>query len=251
MLLHMVVKMKDTPRAYATVLQLVGSRVNLIETVTYSVEDGAIFSGFAEALLSTENPEELRELISKSPVVLDCIVKASPSGILIDTFHKGLETSSGDPLIMFRRKGLVRMFDEIAKRSGNEWEGLLFKEGVAVGESDATEILRSWNPGFMADGFPLLVSLFSAFGWGDATPMERPEPGKVRISMHDCFECSSGQQENRNCSFVQGFLVGSARTLLGREVKCEEPVCRFKGDDHCEFIFDTGAAETSFGWAVK
>jgi predicted hydrocarbon binding protein len=251
MLLHMVVKMKDTPRAYATVLQLVGSKVNLIETVTYSVEDGAIFSGFAEALLSTERPEELRELISKSPVVLDCIVTGSPSGILVDTFHKGLETSSGDPLMMFRRKGLVRMFDEIAKLSGKDWEALLFNEGVAVGESDASEILQSWNPGFMADGFPVLVSLFSAFGWGDATPMDRPDPGKVGISMLDCFECSSGRHENRSCSFVQGFLVGSARTLLGRKVKCEEPVCRFKGDDHCEFLLDIGAAEPSSSWAVK
>ncbi len=251
MLLHMVVKMKDTPRAYATVLQLVGSRVNLIATLTYSVEDGAIFSGFAEALLSTERPEDLRELISKSPVVLDCMVTGSPSGVLIDTFHNGLETSSGDPLMMFRRKGLARMFDEIAKLSGKEWEGLLFNQGVVVGESDASEILQSWNPGFMADGFPILVSLFPAFGWGEATPMERQEPGKVRISMNDCFECSSGRQENRSCSFIQGFLVGSARTFLGRDVKCEEPVCRFKGDDHCEFLVDTGATETSFGWASK
>ena len=243
--------MKDTPRAYASVLELLGSRVNLIESVTYSVEDGAIFTGFAEALLPTERPEELGELISKSPVVLDCVVTGSSNGVLVDTFHKGLETSSGDPLIMFRRRGLVRMFDQIAKLSGKEREAVLFKEGVAMGESDGSEILQTWKPGFMVEGFVTLVSLFSAFGWGDATPMDRSDAHKVRISMHDCFECSPARKENRSCSFIQGFLVGSAGTLLGREVRCEEPVCRFKGDDHCEFLLDIGVTKPSSDWAVK
>jgi len=250
-LLHVVVKMKDTPRAFAEVLQLLGSRVNLIESVAYSVNDGAIFSGFAEALFPTESPGELREFISKCPVVLDCVVTGSSNGVLVDTFHKGLETSSGDALVMFRRRGLVRMFDEIAKLSGKEWEAVLFNEGVAVGESDGSELLQTWKPGFMAGGFAILVSLFSAFGWGDATPMDRSGPRKVRIRMDDCFECSPARKENRSCLFVQGFFVGSARTLLGREVKCEEPVCRFRGDDHCEFLVDTGAAESPSDRTVR
>lgn len=250
-LVHVVVKMKDTPRAYATVLELLAGRVNLIETVTYGVSDGAIFSGFAEALFPTERPEELRELISKSSMVLDCEVTESSNGVIVDTFHKGLETSSGDPLVMFRRKGLVSMFDEMARLSGKEWEAVLFKEGVAVGESDGSEILQTWKPGFMAEGFTVLVSLFAAFGWGDATPTDRSNPRKVRIRMDDCFECSPARKENRSCSFIQGFLVGSARTLLGREVKCEEPVCRFRGDDYCEFLLDTGLGGSTSNWVVK
>jgi predicted hydrocarbon binding protein len=250
-LVQVVVKMKDTPRAYATLLELLGSRINLIETVTYSVEDGAIFSGFAEAQFPTERAEELRKLIAESPVVLDCVVIESSNGVLVDTFHKGLETSTGEPLVMFRRNGMARMFDVIARLSGKEVEGLLFNEGVAVGESDGSEILKTWKPGFMAEGFTTLVSLFSAFGWGNATSMDRSDPGKVRISMDDCFECSPAREENRSCSFIRGFMVGSARTLLGRGVSCEEPVCRFKGDDHCEFVLDVGGTDLSSNWAVK
>jgi predicted hydrocarbon binding protein len=250
-LLQVVVNMKDIPRAYSSVLELIGSSVNLIETVTYSTGDRAIFSGFAEALIPGEGPEELKKLILKSPMVIDCVVTESTNGVLVDTFHKGLETSSGEPLVMFKRHGLLRMFDQIARLSGPEAEKTLFDDGVAVGESDGSELLQTWKPGFMAEGFMTLVALFSAFGWGNATAPNRTDPRRVTIRMDDCFECSSLHKENRSCAFVRGFMVGSARALLGREVSCEEPLCRFKGDDYCEFVLDTNPQEPSANLATK
>jgi len=240
-LLQIVVSMKDIPRAYATVLQLLADKVNLIETVTYAVGDRAIFSGFAEALSPADRPDEIRKLVCDCPMVYDCVVAEGSNGVLVDTFHKGLETSSGEPLVMFRRTGLARMFARIAKRSDSEGETVLFNEGLAVGESDGSELLRTWKPGFMEEGFSTLLSLFSAFGWGNATATDRSDLHRVRIRMDDCFECSSGQGGNRSCAFVRGFLIGSARELLGREVTCEESVCRFKGADYCEFIVDTNS----------
>jgi len=238
-LLQIVVKMKDTPRAYATILGILGGRVNLIETVTYTVGNKAIFSGFAEALLPSEDPDEIRKLVSESPVVLDCVVTGSSNGILVDTFHTGLETSSGEPLVMFRRNGLTHMFKEAKRLLGDKGETMLFDEGVAMGVSDASEIMESWRPGFMAQGFEILLSLFSAFGWGNATAYDRSDPHRFGIRMDDCFECSSDAKSGRSCAFVRGFLVGSARTLLGREVGCDEVACRFRGDDHCEFLVDS------------
>ena len=238
-LLHVVVEMKEIPRAYATVLNILSARLNLIETVTYRTGDRAIFSGFAEPLEPDETPDSIKKLLAVSPMVTDCIVTSSTNGVLVDTFHRGLETGNGEPLVMFRRHGISRMFDQVASIPGGGGEVTLFNEGVAVGDSDGSEILSTWKPGFMADGFPTLLTLFSAFGWGSATAMERTDPRAVRIRMDDCFECSTGRKA-KSCAFVRGFLVGSARTLLGREVKCEEPVCRLRGDDHCEFLIDTG-----------
>ena len=241
-LLQIVVKMKDIPRAYASVLELLGSHVNLIETVTYTVDDRAIFSGFAEALFPNESTAEIEKVIFESAMVLECEVIEGSNGVLVDTFHKGLETSSGEPLVLFRRRGLVQMFDEIMRVSGSAGEGMLYNVGVAMGISDGSEILRTWKPGFMAQGFETLLSLFSAFGWGVATSNDRSDQWNLKIRMDDCFECSSETRDGHGCEFVKGFLVGSAKTLLVREIKCEELICRFKGGDHCEFHIEAPPA---------
>ena len=85
------------------------------------------------------------------------------------------------------------VFEPLTKTLSVEGEVLLYNEGVAVGVSDGSELLRSWKPGFMAEGFSTLVSLFSAFGWGNATSTRGSDPYKVWIRMDDCFECSPGQ----------------------------------------------------------
>ena len=128
---------------------------------------------------------------------------------------------------------------------------MVFSQGIAVGVSDGSEILQTWHPGLMADGFATLLSLFQAFGWGYATSPDRSDPRKVTINMIDCFECSSPNAGRRSCEFVRGFLTGSAGTLLGREVKCEEVVCRFRGGEYCEFVVDTSPAETSASLDVR
>jgi len=239
-LFQIVVKMKNIPRAYAAVLEILGSRVNLIGTVSYNTGDRAIFSGFAEALSPSESPGELEKALCGSPMVTDCVVTEGSKGVLVDTFHSGLETSNGEPLVMFRRNGICRMLDQVANLPNGSGEEILFNEGVAVGTSDGTEILQSWRPGLTAEGFSTLLSLFSAFGWGSASSVDRSDPQAVRIRMDDCFECSTGRAKDRSCAFVKGFLVGSAGVLLGRQAKCVERACRFKGDDHCEFVVDTG-----------
>jgi len=231
--------MSDRPGSYISVLTKLRGRVNFIESVTYATKDGnAVFSAYAEPIPPYEGPDTLKALVMESPAAIDCRVIPGAGGVLVDTFHRGIETGAGEPLILFKRTGVRRMFGRMAKLFGSGGEVMLYDEGLAMGESDGAGIRRSWRTEDISLQFPVLLKLFASFGWGSATSVPDPSPNLRRIRMDDCFECSSRREGRVSCAFVRGFLTGSAGALLRREVACEETLCRLRGAEACEFVLD-------------
>ncbi|HEV2138475.1 MAG TPA: hypothetical protein VGR53_06505 [Nitrososphaerales archaeon] len=141
-LFQIVVKLSDAPGSFGAILNLLGPKVNLIGTTTYSLSDGtAIFSGFSESLSPKETPKSLKGLIMSSKAAIDVSVTEGIDGLLIDTFHTGIEVGGND-FMLVRRFGASLMFDHVAKLLGSGGEALLYEEGRSLSLLNAENMIR-------------------------------------------------------------------------------------------------------------
>jgi|SRR5579863_4262026 len=234
-LFHIVVKMSDAPGSYSAILNLLGSKVNLIGTTTYTLSDGtAIFSGFSESLDDTQTASGLKKVIMSSKAAKDAEVGEGHDGLLVDTFHIGLEVG-GDPFMLFRREGLSHMFDHVVKILGSGGEALLFEEGKDLGRRNAHRMHDLIGKKRARDEAEYLSSYIGAQGWGRVTPAEGELKAGSNIQLEDCFECTGDMMYRKGCNFMRGYFTGSIEETYDMEVDVKETQCVSKGAKACEF----------------
>lgn len=233
-LFHVVLRIRDVPGALAGVLTLLTTEVNLLGSTSYSIEeDSAMFSCFAEALRKSETPEEIQNLLAMSPWVLESKVSESKNGLLVDSFHTGVQVSNGEPYIMFPTAGMADIFEKLVKTFGSGGETILYELGRNFGY-DRFELYRPIlgpEPRTRVDEF---AHVFEALGYGAST-ITMDLDGSIRMVVDDCFECVTPSEVGRSCAFRRGLAAGSFGALLGQEVECKETKCRSKGAKFCEF----------------
>jgi predicted hydrocarbon binding protein len=234
---HIVAKLKDIPGALSSVLELLRDHLDLVNSISYSLEDdGAIWSGFGKSLSKTETEGKLKKLIRRSPMVLECQVKGSDHGLLIDSFHSGIEVAPDRPGVVFPLVGLSRIYDHLARILGSGGETILFEEGSALGKSSGQYLNTLLGHGHLDWKFKALLGTYSIIGWGSAS-LEVEKPGaRFRVRVSDCMECAGMGKDRRRCNLLRGCLTSAVSTLAGSEFKCEETECRFRGDPFCEFL---------------
>ena len=236
-LFHLVVGLEDVPGALGEVLDLLRAHVNLLGSISYSLGNGkAVWSGFGRAVSNSENAVSLEKLLLSSKVARECEVKESNEGLLVDSFHSGIETEMGESLILLSREGLSHMFGQVARQFGSGGEVLLYTQGHSLGEESARTFVRLLGAANAAKMVGDLRPILSASGWGIPTRVSESPPGTYTLRMDDCFECSHGKEATKSCSFLRGYLEGSASAILGRPSSCQETRCRRSGDKHCEFV---------------
>ena len=234
-LFHVVARIKDVPGALAGVLDLLTTELNLLGSTSYSIEgDSAMFSCFAEALRRSETEGEIQGLLAKSPWVLESRVSESNSGLLVDSFHTGVQVGAGEPYIMFPIAGMADIFEKLIRTFGSGGETILYELGRNFGY-DRFELYRPLlgpEPGTRVGE---AAHIFEALGYGAST-ITQNQDGSIRVVVDDCFECFTPSVIGRSCSFRRGLAAGSFSALIGREVQCQETKCRSKGDKFCEFV---------------
>ena len=234
-LFQITVRITDEPGSLGRILNLLGTRVNLIGTTSYSLPGNtAIVSGFTEALSPDETAEKLRELILSSSAALEAEVAEGRNGILVDTFHTGLETD-GENLMLFRRRALARMFDRVNRLLGSGGETLLYEEGVAIGRANGEAFVKMLGAESVRKNIAYLRNNLAALGWGRVTA--GPSSGETsHILIYDSFECSSSAASRTGCHFFRGYVVGNRSATFGHDVIAEEVKCLLRGDDVCDFL---------------
>ena len=233
---QIVVKMKDTPGSLASILDVLRKHVNLTSVEAHNARDGGpILSCFAEPLAPSETAAALDRLIRSSKAAVDVQVTEGSDGLLVDSFFKGIADEEGKQALLFTWEGANDMFDSVVEVFGTGGEVLLYREGESMGEASSKELVERIGKDAVARNFPMVLRMFTASGWGDASLEISESSGAPVIKVADCFECSSGRNTRQSCSFVRGLLTGSAREILGPDVAYEETKCRFRGDGHCEF----------------
>lgn len=238
-LFQIVVKIADEPGSLGRVLNLLGTKVNLVAMTSYVLPDNvAIVSGFAEAPSQDETAARLQSLIVSSGVALDVEVSEGRDGMLVDTFHTGLETG-GEYLMLVRRRALTRMLDVVSRLLGSGGEVVLFQEGMAIGRANGEAFVRSLGAEKVRENIGYLSNNLAAQGWGRVAVEASLDQETLRVLIRDCFECSSNERARTGCSFFKGYIVGNESVTFRKEFAVEETKCRLRGDDACEFLAET------------
>ncbi len=240
-LFHIVVKLSDAPGSYSAILNLLGPKVNLIGTTTYSLSDGtAIFSGFSELLSPKETPKALKELIMSSKAAIDVTVFEGHDGLLIDTFHTGIEVG-GDDFMLVRRFGASFMFDHVAKILGTGGEALLYEEGRSLSLLNAENMIKLVGLQRVKANSAELSPFLTAQGWGSPEIEGSLGGGNLIVKLNGCFECSAKVTYRKGCNFMRGYFAGSMEAATGGTVDSKEVRCTLKGAPSCEFLVTTNA----------
>ena len=234
-LFHVVVKIRDVPGALAGVLTLLTTELNLLGSTSYSIEENsAMFSCFAEALRKSETSDEIEGLLAASPWVLESKVAESKDGLLVDSFHTGVQVGNGEPYIMFPSAGMADIFEKLVKTFGSGGETILYELGRNFGY-DRFELYKPLLGPEPRTRVDEAAHIFEALGYGAANITQNPD-GSIRLVVKDCFECTTPSEIGRSCAFRRGLAAGSFAALLQHETQCKETKCRSKGAEFCEFI---------------
>lgn len=234
-LFHIIVHMSDAPGSLVAILDLLRQNVNLIGISTYTLNDGsAMLSAFAEALTPKETPAVLQQLLGQSKATLESEVREGHDGLLVDTFHTGLNVG-GEDYFLARRDGVSEMFNHIVKIFGSGGEVLLFEEGKALGRENARKRVSELGVERVREEGSYLAKALAAQGWGNSETLKGRKTGEIVLEVTDCFECCGGPSGRKGCHFYRGFLEGSAEITSKVPVKSEEIQCTFKGAKACVF----------------
>jgi predicted hydrocarbon binding protein len=234
---HVVVMLKDVPGALSSVLELLSSHVNLVSSISYSLDrDGAIWSGFGESLSKSETEESLRKILRRLPMVLECEVKVSDHGLIIDSFHSGLEVAPNRPAVVFPLAGVGRIYDHLTRILGSGGETIMYEEGSALGKSSGQYLNSMLGKGRLEWKVRALLGTYPAIGWGSAVLEVGTPQTQFKIKVHECMECAGLGKDRKGCNLLRGCLASAVSTLSGKGFECEETRCRFRGDPLCEFV---------------
>jgi predicted hydrocarbon binding protein len=231
---HVVAEIRDDPGALASLLNLLGSRLNFLGTTSYTTTEGtAIFSGFAETLSRTDTPSAIQSFAAGAFSVIGCQVWEDKDGLLVDWFHTGMESGNGEPYIVLPTSGIAKTFESIVHTFGSGGETILFLEGKEFATARYESYRRMLGPN--PETRVVEVShIFEALGYG-SSEVSQMSGGAIHLIQRNCFECSGPTNNGRSCSFTRGVVAGSLGAVFGKEMNCEETACRLRGDGACEF----------------
>jgi predicted hydrocarbon binding protein len=234
-LFQIIVHISDSPGSLAEVQKVLGAKVNLLGTTSYTLSDGtAMFNAFAEALSVEETPERLVGALRKVKSTIEADVREGKGGLLVDTFHRGIVIGKDD-YILLRSDGLGEMFDRIVQLFSSGGEVLLYEEGKAMGEDNAEEVSAQLGDEVVRTNAAYLAHQLTAQGWGATVSDTRPGSRTITITVEDCFECRGGSKGRQKCDFLRGYFEGTARVTREARLACEEIECRLTGGKSCVF----------------
>lgn len=237
-LFHVVARMKDVPGALNSVLTLLSSRVNILGSVSYGTLEGmAIWSAFVEALSKNETGPKLVKLLSQSKFVEESVVMRNEEGLLVDSFHSGIEVELGEDFILLPARGVSHTYDELTEVFGSGGDTILFNEGFSLGKINSSYFARLLGLDLARQRISQLIALYGTMGWGNVEFAIGGSGSTFNIRVANCFECSAQRKVRQTCSFVRGHLTGVLNTIFEHEMRGKESKCRFRGDPICEFDF--------------
>jgi predicted hydrocarbon binding protein len=132
------------------------------------------------------------------------------------------------------------LWERLSKHFGPGSSTMLYEMGVGYGELMGQEIVkrgtgrlgvyrdflkRGVKSGMGTFEVPLLGAIIAGF------------KGRIVVRLRDSFFASSlGVTGNSECHIVRGMIVGAAKVVLHKDLKCVEEKCLSKGDAYCEFV---------------
>lgn len=153
--------------------------------------------------------------------------------------NAGVLRLSGVPCLIVRPEAIVNIQRQLEVTIGGSSKGILYLSGERSAQ-DGMNPLESIVP----TGAPLtlanvrrITDASALLGWGHVEiSLFDPERGRLLLTVNNSpLARAYGSSKKPVCHFLSGWIAGLGRTLLEREVLCEETSCAAQGHDRCEF----------------
>jgi predicted hydrocarbon binding protein len=153
--------------------------------------------------------------------------------------NSGVLRLSGVPCVMIRPEAIVNIQRQLELTIGGSSKGILYLSGersAQEGMNPLEALVSTHTPQTLANARRIMESS-ALLGWGRAEiSLFEPEQGRLLLTVSNSpIARAYGSSKKPVCHFLSGWIAGLGRTLLERDVLCEETSCAAQGNDRCEF----------------
>jgi len=152
---------------------------------------------------------------------------------------RGILKIEGSRFVLFLSDSLVSIQKRMESLVGFEAAGMLLYEAYKeAGRTSGNLIMRTLKVQ-TAKTFKTIQRALDSIGiqgWGRWEIGEYDRSKTVFIVRDSPIAEIYGKSERAVCHPIRGVIGGFAEFFTGEKRECMEPVCKAKGDDHCEFI---------------
>jgi len=143
------------------------------------------------------------------------------------------------PSIIVRPEAIVNIQRQLEQTIGGSSKGILYLSGETSARDGMTpfeSIVSARAPLTLANA-RRLMDASALLGWGRLEiSLFDPENGRLVLTITNSpLARAYGPSKKPVCHFLTGWVAGLGRSLLEREVLCEETACAAQGRDRCEF----------------
>ena len=176
------------------------------------------------ANLSELSPERAREFLATA---LEANAKT------------GVLRLSNVPSLVLRPEAIVNIQKQLELTIGGSSKGILYLSGersAQDGMNPFESILSTRAPLTLANA-RRLMDASALLGWGRLEiSLFDPERGRLVLTVSNSpLARAYGTSKKPVCHFLTGWIAGLGRSLLERDVLCEETECAAQGHGRCEF----------------
>lgn len=173
-------------------------------------------------LASIHSAEEARR-------ILDSALTSDP--------ESGVLQLSGHRCVIVRPEVIVNIQKQLEATIGGSAKGVMYLSGERSSKI-------GFSPADPASGRPLtlknaqrVIDSTALMGWGrvEIARFDVEASHFALTVQNNPIAAAYGSSTKPVCHFIAGWAAGVARTILGRELLCEETACLAQGSDRCEF----------------
>lgn len=229
---HITVVLDNQPGAVKEVAErLAATKLNVLQGF-HSAPPGnpqGVWSLFVESKDSRLTTDQVAKAVDSSRYVLDCEVRKSTDGFLIDDFHFPVRIAPNHEAILLSPKATRSMLESIAQTYGSGGETIVYNVGMEVGKV-GSGISRDLVGDAVVALAPRLIKIFDTSGLGQAEQTEfELSPFRTRIRIVGYFECVGKKASSPLCHFMRGVIAGGTIAGLGLKASCKEEVHSGRG----------------------
>ncbi len=142
-------------------------------------------------------------------------------------------------LLLVRPEALVDLQKHLEDTLGLSSKGFLYLAGEKSAREghDLLAAVASPGSGVPFEAFQQRINAMSGLGWGLlAATVEDVTEDRYLVTVEDSAIAEAyGESKKAVCHLLAGWIAGTAQSTLGRNLLCEETVCRAQGKPRCEF----------------
>jgi|GEM_PF-704785 len=153
--------------------------------------------------------------------------------------NAGVLRLSDVPCVIVRPEAIVNIQRQLELTIGGSAKGILYLSGersALDGMNPLDAAVSTTAPLTLANA-RRITDASALLGWGRVEiSLFDPEHGRLVLTLKNSpLARAYGSSKKPVCHFLSGWIAGLGRTLLEREVLCEETACAAQGHERCEF----------------